>query len=136
MKKLSTYIITLFFITSCELTNVLENDPPNNLVSENVVQNEDDARALLNGTYTMLTHAEFISSYYYMQTELMPSILIGSMVSRSSFLLAGFQDNDLQFDHFDIARYWRIFYRVINQANNVIALTSELPDNEFSENSK
>lgn len=124
-----------FFITSCELANVLENNPPNNLVPENVIQNEDDAKALLNGVYTTITSR--VSSYYYMYTELIPSTLIGSMSRVAAGTTAGqFAANDLKFDNPDVRNLWLIFYKVIDLANNVITLTEEFPDSEFSGTNK
>ena len=44
MKKLHIKILLLFaFVSSCQLTDVLDQDPPNNLVPENVVKTESDA---------------------------------------------------------------------------------------------
>ena len=53
MKKL-IYILTastVLFTTSCELVNVLEVEPPNSLVPENVVKDAESAENLLNGAY-------------------------------------------------------------------------------------
>ncbi len=135
MKKISILITILFFSTSCEITDTLENDPPNNLVPENVVQNENDAKALLNGVYSTIISRT--SSHYYMYSELIPSSLIGSM-SRAGFGSANaeFGDNDLKFDNLNVRNFWIIFYKVIDLSNNVITLTSELADSEFSGNNK
>lgn len=47
MKKLHIKILLLFaFVSSCQLTDVLDQDPPNNLVPENVVKTESDAKAI------------------------------------------------------------------------------------------
>ncbi|MCF6361482.1 MAG: hypothetical protein L3J29_12065 [Cyclobacteriaceae bacterium] len=131
MKKLSIYITLVFIITSCELTNVLDNDPPNNLVPTNVVLNENDAKALLNGVYSTIISR--VSDAYYIGSEFIPGLLIGSMsrISSNDFL-----DNDVQPTDGMVQRYWLIFYKTIDLANNVIFLTSELPDSEFSGNSK
>lgn len=135
MKKLLIYTTVLLLISACELTDVLDNDPPNNLVPENVIQNEDDAEALLNGVYSSIISR--VSSYYYMDYEQIPSALIGSMGrSGAGATHDQIKDNDVVFDNFIIRNYWLAFYRVIDNANNVITLTSEFPDDEFSGDNK
>lgn len=122
-------------LSACELTNVLENDPPNNLVSENVVTSEADARALLNGVYTTITSR--ILDKYYMFTELIPSAMIGTMSRVGGGSTNGqFAENALEFDNFVVRDFWLAFYQVINAANNTITRTSELPESEISEASK
>ena len=122
-------------MTSCELTDVLENDPPNNLVPENVVLNEADAKALLNGIYTTITLRSI--AHYYLYTELVPSAMIGSM-SRAGFGTANaqFASNSLDFENSNVENLWTIFYRVVDLSNNVITLTDALPDSEFATGSK
>ena len=129
-------LITILILNiSCELTDVLENNPPNNLVPENVVQNELDAQALLNGVYTIITIKT--SNYYYQFTETLPSTLIGTM-KQTAFgsTHAQFKENEITFDNYAVNNFWKILYKVINQANNVITLTSKLPDSKFSINKK
>ena len=133
MKKTIIYSAILFLVMSCDLVDVLENDPPDNLVSENVVETEADARALLNGIYSTIT----VNRFYYMHTELIPSALIGSM-SRVS---AGpedeqFEVNELQFDNGTVNGFWAAFYEVINIANNVVALTEALPEGQITTESR
>ncbi len=131
-KKLSIVLGLFFLITSCELTDVLDNDPPNNLVSENVVLNQDDARALLNGAYSRLTSET--SNAYYELIEEIPSTLIGSM--DFGFLGRSFEENDLRPGNATNNFFWRAFYELINLSNNTITLTGELPDSEFTGNTK
>ncbi|MCF6297693.1 MAG: RagB/SusD family nutrient uptake outer membrane protein [Flavobacteriaceae bacterium] len=135
MKKLSLIITLLFFITSCELTDVLDTDPPNNLIAENVLKNEEDAKALLNGAYTFIVNRT--SDSYYAGTEIIPSTLIGTMGRLSVGGAAlQFQENDLLFTNGFVNRFWVAFYKVIDQANNSITLTGNLPDSKFGANVK
>ncbi len=135
MKKTSIYIIILLLIYSCEIVDVLENDPPNNLVAENVVENETDARALLNGVYTTITART--TDKYYMFSELIPSAMIGSM-SRSGLgtINAQFSENELQFDNIFVRDYWLVFYKVIDLANNSIVQTEQLSSDLITEESR
>lgn len=135
MKNLMLYIAMLLVFAACELTDVLDNEPPNNLVPENVISDERDAEALLNGVYSQIISR--VSSYYYMDYESIPSALIGTM-SRSGFgnSHAQFSENDLFFDNTVVRDFWLAFYRVIDQANNVIRLTTDFPDNQFSGDNK
>jgi len=135
MKKFIVYICTLFLVSSCELTDVLENDPPNNLVPENVVKNERDAKALLNGVYSTITLRSIAHYYYY--TELIPSAMVGTMSRVAAGTTAGqFAANELLFDNPDVKNLWLMFYKVMDLTNNVITLTSALDDSEFSGNTK
>jgi hypothetical protein len=135
MKKIIIPILSIFLMASCELTDVVDQDPPNNLVPENVVKNENDAKALLNGVYS--TIISFSSPHYYMYSELVPAALSGSMSS------IGFGDgnsafvtNNVLFDNGELKNFWQIKYKVLDAANNTIALVEELPDEEFSGNTK
>ncbi|TPN82770.1 RagB/SusD family nutrient uptake outer membrane protein [Aquimarina algicola] len=131
MKKNIAILIIIFFTFSCSLTDSIDQDPPNNLVPENVVQNEDDARAILNGAYSKII--SFSSSHYYMYSELIPSALIGSM-SRVSASATDeqFSENDILFDNGTVNAFWSIFYGVIDASNTAIALTDQLPESEIT----
>jgi len=130
MKKITTYICILTFIYSCEVVDVLENDPPNNLVFENVVENETDARALLNGIYTTITSRT--SDKYYMYSELIPSGMVGSMSAGFGSINGQFNNNDLTFDNIFVRDFWLILYKVIDVANNSIAQTTQLSNELIS----
>ncbi|MCL5246429.1 RagB/SusD family nutrient uptake outer membrane protein [Cellulophaga sp. 20_2_10] len=131
MKKIIIYISILSLITSCELTDVLDNDPPNNLVAENVVQNETDAKALLNGVYTTITSRT--NALYYMYTELIPSAMVGSMSQTGGGSINGqFSVNDVLYDNFYVRDLWLVFYKVIDASNNSIVLTSQLTEDQIS----
>lgn len=135
MKKTIIYIITICLFASCELVEVLENDPPNNLVSENVVESEADARALLNGIYTTITSR--VNDKYYLYSELIPSTLIGSMSSSGTGPSnSGFANNSLEFDNPHIKDYWTMFYKTMDIANNTIEQTTQLSDELISETSR
>ncbi len=135
MKKNIAILIIIFFTFSCSLTDSIDQDPPNNLVPENVVQNEDDARAILNGAYSKII--SFSSSHYYMYSELIPSALIGSM-SRVSASATDeqFSENDILFDNGTVNAFWSIFYGVIDASNTAIALTDQLPESEITVETK
>ena len=135
MRKITAYIVTLFLMYSCELVDVLENDPPNNLVAENVVKSEADARALLNGAYTTITSR--VNDKYYMFSELIPSAMIGTM-NQSGFgaAHAEFASNNVQFDNTYIRDFWTMFYKVMDVANNAIVQTTGLSGDLISETSR
>ena len=133
MKKIYYILITIVFVTtSCELTEVLDNDPPNNLVPENVVKNQTDLEALLNGVYSTIVSRT--TSYYYHEFETMPSALVGTM-SQSGFGAANddIRDNTVDFENTVVKNYWNIVYQVVNQANNVIEQANILSEEEISE---
>lgn len=129
MRKSIIYLTVLILVASCQLTDVLDNDPPNNLVPENVVQNENDARALVNGIYATITSRT--TPAYYMFTETIPGGLAGTMSAGGGSIYGAFNDNDVLYDNIFLGQYWTGFYTVIDHANNTIKLISELPDNEF-----
>lgn len=135
MKKLIIPIVSLLILASCELTDVLDQNPPNNLVPENVVENETDAKAILNGVYS--TIISFSSAHYYLYSELIPAALSGSM-SSIGFGTANseFVTNSVLFDNPNVNSFWTILYKVVDGANNTIALVDQLPESEFSGNTK
>ena len=135
MKKLHIKILLLFaFVSSCQLTDVLDQDPPNNLVPENVVKTESDAKAILNGVYSQII--SFSNAYYYMYSELIPGALSGSMSTIGFGSAAEFATNSLLYENSHVENFWLIKYRVMDAANNTIKLVGELPDSEFTGNNK
>ena len=135
MKNSIIYFFVILTISSCELTDVLDNDPPNNLVPENIIQSEDDAAALLNGVYSSLVPRT--SSLYYLEYETLPGTLIGTMnLPGTVGDFTQFRENDLLFDNRVVNNLWNTFYNVLNQANNSIALTRDFPDDQFSGDNK
>jgi hypothetical protein len=135
MKKILLYITILLMATSCELTDVINQNPPNHLVPENVLQNEGDASALLNGVYS--TIISYSSAHYYMYSELIPSGMSGSMSTiGTGSANTQFTTNTLLFDNSNVNSYWTILYQTVNGANNVISLVSLLPDALFELKSK
>lgn len=129
-------IISLFFIStllmSCsKLVDVVDVDPPNNLVPENVAKTADGGRYLLNGTYAMLH-----DQYYYMFTEMVPAALTGTATNGGFLLSQQFVDNAVMPNLGDVANIWGAFYKVINHANWTIQLVGQLPSSEMEETEK
>ncbi|MCI2227628.1 RagB/SusD family nutrient uptake outer membrane protein [Polaribacter sp. MSW13] len=136
MKKIYYILIAIMFVTtSCELTDVLDNNPPNNLVPENVVKNQADLEALLNGVYSTIISRT--TSYYYHEFETMPSALVGTM-KQSGFGAANndIRDNSVDFQNTVIRNYWNIVYEVVNLSNNVIDQAENLSEEEISESKR
>ncbi|WP_340066817.1 RagB/SusD family nutrient uptake outer membrane protein [Ascidiimonas aurantiaca] len=135
MKNVFIVVLLAALMVSCSLADAIDQDPPNNLVPENVVRSEEDARAVLNGAYSKII--SFSSSFYYMHSELIPSALIGTM-SQSGFTANDrqFADNDIFSDNSLVNNFWIIFYGVIDATNNAIVLTEALPESEISQATK
>src|SRR5690606_34322717 len=133
MKKL-LYILTpifFLFLSSCQLVGVLDVEPPNNLVPDNVVKDAESAENLLNGVY-----ASFNNQYNYMYTETTPGLLSGSM-SRNGFLAnIDIANNSILIENADAAAYWKAFYEQIDAANSVIKLIPNVADEGFGGNRK
>lgn len=135
MKKLHIKILLLFaFVSSCQLTDVLDQDPPNNLVPENVVKTESDAKAILNGVYSQII--SFIKCLHIYVFRLIPGALSGSMSTIGFGSAAEFATNSLLYENSHVENFWLIKYRVMDAANNTIKLVGELPDSEFTGNNK
>lgn len=132
MKNIFIIALLLFTLTGCEkLTNVIDQDPPNSLVPENVAVNAAGARNLLNGTYAMLH-----DQYYYLYSETVPGLLSGSMKSNGFLASVKFADNAVLADQSDVNSIWTAYYKMINQANWVIQLVNKLPEGELSQPEK
>lgn len=125
-------IISVLLSSSCSrFVDVVDVDPPNNLVPENVARTADGARYLLNGTYAMLH-----DQYYYMFTEFVPAVL-GGTATRGGFLVnQQFVDNAVLPSLADVANIWTAFYKVVDHANWTIQLTAQLPASEMDDAAK
>jgi len=133
MKKL-IYILTastVLLTTSCELVNVLEVEPPNNLVPENVVKDAESAENLLNGAY-----AAYNDQYYYMFTETTPGLLSGTMARNGFLANIDITNNNIKVENADVANMWKAFYQQIDAANSVIKLIPGVPTELFAPNRK
>ncbi|MFD2825552.1 RagB/SusD family nutrient uptake outer membrane protein [Leeuwenhoekiella polynyae] len=131
MKKYIIYSLLALITVSCEIVDAIDQNPPNNLVPDNVIQTSDDAQALLNGAYGQIV--SFSVSHYYMYSELIPSAMIGTMsTAGGGSANAQFAENDLLSDNGNINSFWKIIYTVVDAANNSIKLTQELPDSEIT----
>ncbi|TRX61819.1 RagB/SusD family nutrient uptake outer membrane protein [Fulvivirga sp. M361] len=127
MKHIYIILIIILTITGCGLTDVLDNEPPNNLVPENVVNDVSGAENLLNGAYATLNEQG-----YYLHTEYTPGLLSGSMEIRTTIGDAQLEQNAVETDNsVTLPTLWGVFYEMINAANNVIDLVPELDDNLF-----
>lgn len=122
MKNIILYITILFCLSACELTEVLDQDPPNNLEPNNVLTDQASAENLLNGSYSFLNSRDF-----YLNTEGHPGLLSGSMAIRT-FGESTFEANDILVDGNGARAYWTAFYQFINAANIVITLVDRMPD--------
>lgn len=133
MKNIFSIIILTFLLTGCKkLTNVIDLNPPNNLVPGNVAKTAEGARNLLNGTYAIL-HEQ----YYYMQLpEMIPAVLSGTMHRHGFLVNLQYETNEVLPDLSEVNRCWTTLYQLINQANWVIQLVNELPDGEMPDAEK
>ncbi|RAV30951.1 RagB/SusD family nutrient uptake outer membrane protein [Sinomicrobium soli] len=131
MIKKPIYSLLFLLTISCNLVDSIDQDPPDNLVPSNVVTDEDDARALLNGAYAQIV--AYPLAHYYMHSELIPSAMIGTMNNIGD---AQFVNNDLTMENTNVRNFWRAIYTVMDMANNSITLTAELPSEEISEETR
>ncbi len=132
MKNYIIILVLVLLFTSCKkLTNVLDNNPPNSLVPENVAQNRKGAIALLNGCY-----AVFHDPFYYSNYEIFPAVLGGTMRRNTSFPDIQFQDNTLTPGIANVSNYWTVFYKMMNQCNWVVQLVDGLPESEMTAKEK
>jgi starch-binding outer membrane protein, SusD/RagB family len=126
--KIIFYFIFIISLFGCKkLTNVIDREPPNNLVPENVVNNVQDARNLLNGAYAMLN-----DQYYYLSLpEKIPALMAGTSSLRTGS--SQFQLNAVLPDLAELNSCWVALYKLINQANWVIKLVAALPNTEITD---
>ena len=133
MKNIFLISFLIILLTGCKkLTDVIDRNPPNNLVPENVAHTAEGARNLLNGAYAMLH-----DQYYYMHiSEMIPATMSGYMARNGFLVNLQFRDNNVQPDLADVNNSWIAIYKLINQANWVIQLVEELPEGEMSQAEK
>lgn len=130
MKKIYQLLILSIIFSGCSLTEVLDVTPPNNLTPDNVARNKEGAKNLLNGAYALLHN-----QYYYLHTEIVPSVLGGTM-RRNTLPDIQYQDNNLNPTVANVNNLWTAFYKLINQTNWVVQLIGELPEGELSATEK
>lgn len=133
MKKIFSIIIIVSLLSGCKkLTDVIDRDPPNNLVPDNVAKTAEGVRNLLNGTYAML-HDQY---YYLSLPEMIPATLSGTMQSNGFLVSAQYQSNAVLPNLAEVNNCWTALYKLINQANWVIQLVDQLPTTEMSDSEK
>lgn len=132
MKKITLLLAAgIFLFSACELTNVLNEDPPNNLVPENVVEDAEGAEDLLNGVYASLHN-----QYYYIYSELNPGLLSGSMADDGFLADDEFATNNIADDNNNVENTWQVYYKTMDAANVFLDIVGEIPESEFLANRK
>lgn len=130
MKNILSIILIAILLSGCtKITDVIDREPPNNLVPENVANNAKGARNLLNGAYAIL-HDQY---YYMVLTEVIPGAMSGTMARNGSLVNLQFQDNAVVADLPEVNNSWIALYKMINQANWVIQLVNGLPEGEMAQ---
>lgn len=131
MKRFLTIALLAVLFSSCsKLTDVLDVTPPNNLTPDNVANNKEGARNLLNGAYALMHN-----QYYYLHTEIVPAALGGTM-TRVTAPDIQYQNNALTPAVPNLNNFWVAFYKIINQSNWVIQLINGLPQGELTDTEK
>lgn len=126
MKNILSFALLLLLLSGCKkLTDVVDREPPNNLVPENVAKTAEGARNLLNGTYAIL-HEQY---NYQQLPEVIPGALAGTIAGNVS---AQYQSNAVMPDLAEVNNCWVSLYKMINQSNWVIQLVNELPASEMT----
>lgn len=130
MEKITLLLAAgIFLLSACELTNVLNEDPPNNLVPENVVEDAEGAEDLLNGVYASLH-----DQYYYIYSELNPGLMSGSMADDGFLADDEFANNSISSDNPNLENTWQVYYKTMDAANVFIDIVSDLPESMFAGN--
>lgn len=128
MKNIISILFIALLLGSCtKITDVLDREPPNSLVPDNVAKTAEGVRNLLNGAYATLHNPH----YYLVLTEVIPGALSGTMASNGSLVNPQFEDNAVLPEQSDINSSWIAVYALINQANWVISLVDQLPEGEM-----
>ncbi|QEH43853.1 RagB/SusD family nutrient uptake outer membrane protein [Chitinophaga sp. XS-30] len=130
MKNILCIIFIALLLGGCtKITDVIDREPPNNLVPENVAKNAEGVRNLLNGAYAKL-HDQY---YYMVLTEVIPGALSGTIARNGSLVNLQYVDNAVLPTLAEVNNCWVAMYKMINQANWVIQLVNELPEGEMAQ---
>lgn len=113
--RIIPFLFTLLVISSCSLTDVLDQEPPHALPSDHAIIDLQTAENALVGTYAQLpeAHIEFMGAY-------MTGLL------RASSTGAGFVTNEIATNHATVSNYWSRLYRVVSASNGIIEQLPEL----------
>ncbi len=130
MKKLSILSLALIFaFTSCEVTEVLEQEPAQSLSDATAIVDAQSAETALTGVYSGLQ-----SGNYYGRMHLAwGAVLSGYMGSTSQTTRnSTFQSETNTNDPNDntLKATWQFIYRVANRASNVVTLVEGLSDSD------
>lgn len=132
MKNCIQLVIIALMVSGCsKLTDVLNMDPPNSLDQNNVVTTAEGARNIVKGI-----HAQLHNQYYYLYSELLPSVLTGTMGQGSTAVNTQFVINEVQPTLPDVRHVYQAFYRIVNQANWAIVQISALDSDVLPEPEK
>lgn len=112
-------------IASCDLVNVTDNDPPDNLVDSNVVTDAESAEQALRGVYSIWGLRQYNLNYRY---EVVPAFLSGYADGLSFY--APLTENQLSELPTEgrVEALWTGLYYIISAANNVISLVGDLDE--------
>lgn len=132
MKRYSSLIIAgLLSLTACN--DFLSENPVNDIGESIALTSEDRIRRAMVGAYSQLQ----VNEYYGFEW---PNAI---WLSDDNVFAAGGGTTDLQFDNNDILPSsntmeinWRAIYRVVNQANNIIAATETVDEASFTTDEK
>lgn len=133
MKKIIFALIAGVGFASCELTNVLDQEPPHNMTPGQVVKDEKSAELALTGVYGNLVNYDAYA-------------LIGNQALTSGILMAnkmpGEGGNNIYYSERNLPRlkyadafaepFWNSYTTVINSANLLIRTLEQLDDDQFS----
>ena len=133
MKKLIVGYLLITFISACDLTEVVNIEPPNALTEESAIKDAETAELALAGTYEYLQGIELtlfqpiIPSVMGIEAQPLP---FGGLDLTGYFTNAPDPANDF------LTQYYSGIYHLINRANFIIANVPNLPDEQFEGNRK
>lgn len=116
------FIVSTYFITSCNLTNVLDQTPPHALATDHSIFDLPTAKNALVGAHAQLPDAriEYIGAY-------MAGLLKASSTG------AGFVTNEVPTNNNSVALLWSNLYKVISASNGIIQTLPQLDESQIED---
>ncbi|HVI44329.1 MAG TPA: RagB/SusD family nutrient uptake outer membrane protein [Chitinophaga sp.] len=119
--------ITAFFassllFTACNLVNVTDVKPVNQLENDNAITSVEKAQSVLYGTYGLLNGTGLAFNYYMPAAASMMGLTMSPITDGF-----GFASNNVSTTDYMVERMYTTPYKMINMSNHIVTKTSALP---------
>ncbi|MCW3463798.1 RagB/SusD family nutrient uptake outer membrane protein [Chitinophaga nivalis] len=126
MKKyILAFITPALMLTGCNLVNVTDVQPVNQLEDENAITTVEKAQSALYGTYGILNGTGLAFTYYMPAAASLMGVTMKPGNDGDDYFI-----NDPKSQHYWVENMYTSGYKLINMSNHIITKTSVLPGDD------